>query len=181
MSRSAFVRLLLTQLLLLSSSAQPAENHLHFQLISGVMLQPNSQYFHSTYGGAFTLSSPYANLHATLSYIERPKFSASGFSDQEAGVFLVLGREIPLKRNLLLSAAAGIGRQQGFLESPRLDLHRNYHLDGLSTLGELRYSFSPYTFSLIHQTFVGIDGHEQLRSYVAWPFNFFNLAIGFSL
>lgn len=167
--------------LFMSIQAAPLYAALMLQGLSGIMLQPNSQYFHAFYGAAGTLKDNASLFLASLTYLERPKFTAAGFSDQEQGLFLTVGRELFLVRDGALQASAGMGRQQGYLSEDGSKAVRTYGLNGLTAEAKLLYTYRQAQLSIGHLSFVGFDGREQLRAYVAWPFSYFHVGIGLVL
>jgi hypothetical protein len=163
---------------LLSQSLQAM---LYLQGFSGVMLQPNSQYFHLVYGSTLSIRPSSSPLFASITYALRPRFSANGFSDQDEGYFFTLGKEIILGPHLRADASAGAGLQQGYLEEDHFHERRDYSLRGIATKADLVYSYQQASLSISHLCFLGIDNREQLRAHVGWPYNFFHLGVGVAL
>ena len=57
----------------------------------GVMIQPSSQYFHYVYGSAITMGPDKSNFVVRAQVWQRPKFTSSGFQDQDEGGQVLLG------------------------------------------------------------------------------------------
>jgi hypothetical protein len=170
--------LILTLFFLIASSLHAA---ISIHAFSGVMLQPNSQYFHGAYGATITALHQEHHLLASLTYAQRPKFTANGFADQEQGLFLTAGKEFPLSSAFACQASAGIGEQKGYLEDLHTHERREYSLRGIAAKGDIFYRFKTFALGLSHISFVGIDGKEQLTSYVAWPYSYFQLSLGVAI
>jgi hypothetical protein len=151
------------------------------QVFSGVMLQPNSQYFHAINGTALTLTSESHQALASISYAERPRFSAYGFTDQEAAIFVTAGRIVPIAPQFAWHVSAGFGQQFGYLTDEFFEERRSYSMRGLAAKGEFIYSVQHLFLGFGHESLIGLETGLQMRTFVAWPYNYFHLSLGFNV
>lgn len=143
------------------------------------MMQPASQYHHAVYGLSADIATDAQSLVGRVLYIERPKFRANGFEDQDAGAFGLIGTKVTKTKNHGLSAFLGAGKMSGYIrEMEASGESRSYKLYGICAAVEYSGNWKALSGSIGHQTFVGYGTKEQREAYVAWPFNFILATVG---
>jgi len=155
----------------------------HIGTHSGVMTQPSSNYYHAVYGGYFDLGSDDRWIFSRISYVERPKYSASGYIDQDYASSVVIGTKVTKAKTHGLLAGIGGGIVGGYIKpdpnySDATGEKRSYKLPGLVTMIEYTLDWNHIDLGFGHQTFIGHAESEQLKAYVAWPYNFILIRIG---
>ncbi len=152
-------------------------NSLRLGSFVGLMQQPASEYYTAVYGGEMMLGEDYVT---TASFLERPKFRASGFEDQERGYFLLSGAKLTEDKIGGLYAKIGFGTMQGFIKSLDSDRESSYSLSGPAA--ELQYIFSwKYgEISFAHRMFAAYSTKEQFKAYVLWPYSFFTINFSYA-
>jgi hypothetical protein len=147
----------------------------------GLMQQPTSHYYHAVYGAYFETGRDSEALLGRAAYIERPEFRAAGFIDKDFGYFAMAGTKVTKTKDRGLYAYFGVGRMEGYVKvdpdgDASSDLEpRTYAMPGPTALLEYLWRFKGLTLSVNHQTFVGYQDKTQLKAYVAWPYNFFQV------
>ena len=160
--------------------------------MGGLMLQPTSHYYLAVYGATVNVDDDKQGLLTRLAYVERPEFRDAGFADKDYGGFLSVGTKVT-KQTFLggnLYAYLGVGRMSGYT---KLDSHSvpgvaaaadglrtssSYAVDGPTATFEYATQLGRTVFALGHQTFIGYVDEFQLKSYVAWPYNFYHASCG---
>lgn len=171
-------------LLFFCLSGQAAAITIGAQSISGLMQQPTSQYYHLVYGGNLEVLTESEGVIGRFSYLERPKFVASGFVDQETFLSATIGSKITKAKNHGLYAFAGGAYAAGYIrpedESSNLD-RRGFQMRaatfGLEYGGKWRSFFA----SVSHQTIIGVINKQQSDINVAWPYQFYLANLGMRL
>ncbi len=153
----------------------------------GLMQQPTSHYYHYVYGSYLEAGTENRRIYLKAIYVERPKFNASGFSDQEFGGFGFLGTQLtPIKKYYAINTMIGGGKVSGYIKQnddsggssyPA----RKYSLNGLALGVEASVALYKVHASIFHQSFIGLSSQEDYDSDVAWPFNFFLVKVGLYL
>lgn len=149
------------------------------------MMQPASQYFHIVRGGFLDWGREDQKFLIRLSYIERPVFESSGYADQEMGGFAGLGTQAWWSKNYSLLVFAGAGQMRGYSklsDSASGDggvSRRDFVLAGLSLALELGVQWQHINLAVNHHLFTGFSTREQTSAFVAWPYTFFLLKLGF--
>jgi hypothetical protein len=151
---------------------------------AGLMQQPSSQYYLLAYStNAFIEFAP-ARAGISLTAVGRPRFSASGYEDQDFGGMIEMRKGVATRGNFSLGAGIGGGQMRGYVKSTSLDGGRgDYRMDGVSTTIDLRYSGQRdgrFTAQLSHTMFSGVSTSLETKARVAWPWSFVMLAIGYS-
>lgn len=155
----------------------------HVGTHSGVMTQPSSNYYHAVYGGYFDLGTDDRRFFSRVSYVERPKFTAAGYIDQDYAESFIIGTKVTKAKTHGLLAGIGGGLVGGYIK-PDPDYpeangeKRSYRLPGISTMIEYSLEWKHIDLGIGHQTFIGHADSEQLRAYVAWPYNFILIRLG---
>ena len=146
--------------------------HVRAGTLLGLMQQPASEYYTAIYGGEATIGEEYVT---TMSYLERPKFRASGFEDQERGYFLFGGAKLTHGKIGGLFAKLGFGTMQGYIKSLEDGTSSTYSLSGPAA--ELQYIFSWRLgeLSFAHRMFAAYSTKEQFKAYVLWPYSYFTI------
>jgi len=147
------------------------------------MMQPSSSYFHAVYGGYIDVASNTQSLIGRGAWIERPKFSANGYIDQDYGGFISAGTKLTESKSHGLFAFFGFGRMGGFIRSsnPGDEVsERSFSMQGPTASLEYALQWKNLTTSIGHSTFIGFGDRNQTEAYVAWPWNFGTLQIGFN-
>jgi len=154
---------------------------------AGLMQQPTSQYYHYVYGSYAEVSTDDRKVYLKALYLERPRFNASGFSDQEFVGFGFIGTQLTsAKKPYAINALVGGGKISGYIRQNNSDgeqsySSRSYALNGAALGVEASMTFSKFHASLFHQTFIGLSSQEDYDADVVWPFNFFVAKIGLYL
>ena len=168
-------------ILFASSGAVPAQAvDLVANPYVGVMQQPASHYYHTIYGfNADLRLSPYFQLR--LGGFERPRHESESYVDQDYGVYGMLGGALMAAKSHGLKAYMGYGRNQGYVSSENSEVkeRRTYSLKGVQFSMEYYREFDQWEMNFSHIHFVGSDGSDNLKAFVAWPFIFFNLGFGY--
>ena len=155
----------------------------------GLMMQPASQFHHAVYGITADIANEAESFVGRVVYLERPKFRANGFEDQDSGLFALVGTRVTKGKNHGLSAFIGGGRMGGYIKETSGDTSlgsygassRSYKLNGLTASLEYAGKWKVLSGSLGHQTFIGYGSKDQRDAYVAWPFNFLFATVGIGL
>jgi hypothetical protein len=153
----------------------------------GLMQQPTSHYYHAVYGGFFEVGSDTEKFLGRAAYIERPEFRSVGFIDKDYGYFAMAGTKVTKTKNHGLFAFMGFGKMAGYIKADPTsaeasDLQsRNYSMPGPTALLEYMWRFHGLTIAANHQTFVGYQDQTQLKAYVAWPYNLFQVNLSYCL
>jgi len=151
---------------------------------AGLMQQPTSHYYHYVYGTYAEVSADSRKFYIKALYLERPKFSASGFSDQEFGGFGFVGTKLTsAKKPYAINTLLGGGKISGYIKQDETSSDqsyptRKYTLNGVALGIEASITISKVHASLFHQTFIGLSSQEDYDANVAWPFNFFVAKVG---
>lgn len=155
----------------------------------GLMQQPTSNYYLACYGLNIDAETKDSGFIARGTYVERPKFSSDGFSEQDRSIMGFLGTTA-LKDALFTTdsvrAFIGGGQVSGYVKKIRNSTTqvaqlRTYNLPGLAASVEYALRLKSTAISLGHTTFIGFAGSEQTSALVAWPYNFYSFAFGFML
>ncbi len=151
---------------------------------SGFMTQPTSNYYHAVYGGYFDVSLDDKRVFARASYVERPKFVAAGYIDQDYAFTSFIGTKLTnLKKPYGLLAGIGYGFAGGYIK-PDPDYpeivgeKRTYKIPGMVAAIEFVAQWRHIDLAFGHQTLIGYAGKDQIEAYVVWPFNFVLFRMG---
>ena len=157
--------------------------------MSGVMVQPTSNYYHMIYGAYLGTAAESEGVGFQAGYLERPPFKDVGFVDQEWSYYVVLGTKLTNPKTKPAGVWGGIGwsRVGGYIkpygngsgDNARLP-QRSFIIDGPCADLELYILLHGMRLSLAHQTFVGFASDMQTSAYVAWPYNFLMIKLGIS-
>ena len=151
--------------------------------ISGIMVQPTSNYYHMIYGGYLGTSTEMEGVGFQGGYIERPAFKAAGFVDKEWSSYFLLGSKVTDAKIKKAGVWAGFGvsRVGGFIGpsdgNPDLP-KRGFAIDGVGAALECYARVLGVRLSIAHQTFVGFANDIQTSAYVAWPYSFVMIKVG---
>ena len=140
--------------------------------VFGLMQQPSSEYYSAIYGAEAMIGEDYVT---TFSYLERPKFRASGFEDQERGYFLLSGAKLTKNKTGGLFAKLGFGTMQGYIKSLDNNQQSSYSLSGPAAEVQYIFSSSFGEISVAHRMFAAYSTSEQFSAYVLWPYSYFTL------
>lgn len=149
--------------------------------ITGLLQQPASHYYHAIYGAQGSLETDSSKLILRLGAFERPVFSGDDYKDQDLGAFGLIGTKVTQTRNHGLYAFLGSGKIYGYTAATSLgfESRRQYELRGAQFAMEYQANFGAFDFCLNHMQFIGSFSNDQLKSFVAWPFSFYLLSLGY--
>ncbi len=173
---------LLTRLLL-GSSSQLYAAVFGLGTTAGVMQQPTSHYYHATYGAELTAGTSSEAFLVRSTYLERPEFRGGDYADKDYGWFFLLGSKVTKKPHHGLYAYFGGGRMAGYTKTSvatnsGASAKSNYIQSGLVTGVDYAVTIGHFELAAEHMLFVGAVDEFQLRSYVGWPFTFFQIRAG---
>lgn len=174
-------------LLLMMASFEAKAASFQFAGNSGLMVQPSSNYYLLVYGG--WVEGGFFNKDVFLvrgGYMERPRFSASGFVDQEFLGYGLIGARIPSSSKGNLIALVGWSEVSGFIDKSSKDdesetTRRRYKMAGPSFYVGYRWTFKKWALGFGHQTIVGFAEPQQTAAFVAWPYNLVLAELGWVL
>ncbi|MEI6398827.1 MAG: hypothetical protein WCO71_08665 [Pseudomonadota bacterium] len=152
----------------LAASARP-------MLLTGLMQQPSSQYYHYVYGGQLDLARKNDVAMLRLQYLERPAFRNAGYVDQDFSAAAMFGKSVLRIGNIGVNALVGGGYAWGYIKddadvAPRREAYR---LPGIATSLEAKWGTNNIDFRLAHQMMICQSSKVQAEAYVAWPFTWF--------
>lgn len=151
---------------------------------TGLMQQPSSQYYHEIYGLTGKLFFEDSGFFTSLTYLERPKFKAYGFADQEQFAHLNFGKILIDEKHYRLDVSVGPGRVWGYVEfdgqiPASLETNsRDFYINGAAYNTSFSVYLSKVALSISHTFFAGYRDKGDFDSYVLWPYLFFSLGIG---
>lgn len=146
----------------------------------GVMQQPASHFYHAVYGLNSQVSL-FKSMQVRLGGFERPKFESEGYVDREYGVYILLGGVVAKDKRHEMRAYVGSGNNKGFINEVNSDSRssRSYSINGVLFSMEYSLGIKNYEVNFAHSQFVGSNNREHLEAFVAWPFSFFSVGIGY--
>jgi len=144
---------------------------------AGLMVPPSSQYYHYVFGTQLDLARDSDQSLVRIQYLQRPKFSSRGYTDQDFSGLVLLGQSILQRKSLGVTSLIGGGYAWGYIKS-ETDLSdvNSYKIPGIALALEGRWTTDYLDVRFTHQVLVGHSSKEQLNAYVAWPFNWFVLS-----
>jgi hypothetical protein len=150
-------------------------------VMSGVLQQPASQYYHLVRGAAAEVNL-WKSWVVRANYLERPEFQAAGFVDQDFISFVDTGCSFFKRDQFDILAYGGFGRAWGYLKrvEPLGDgtVNRNdYSMNVLSVSMELSANLKWIDLRLGHAQHIGQGDKYQTEAKVAWPFSTYYLAV----
>lgn len=164
---------------------------------AGLMQQPTSHYYCAVYGVVVDFGTENESFLTRASYVERPEFRSNGFVDKEYGWFAQIGSKLTKAKSHGLYAYIGAGRMRGYMKldkdfdrpqasssSTATSINvskRSFTLPGATATLEYAARLGSTTLAASHQTFIGYVDDQQLEAKVAWPYNFFQLTLGYAL
>jgi hypothetical protein len=148
-------------------------------VISGLMQQPTSQYYHFTYGAQMDVARKEDAAIVRWQYLERPAFRRVGYVDQDFSGAMFFGTNVLKSGQFGVNALVGGGYAWGYLKeegvaSPKRE---GYKLPGMATALEARWTTSLVDVRLAHQVLICQNSKAQLQAYVAWPFTWVLLSL----
>jgi hypothetical protein len=144
---------------------------------AGLMVPPSSHYYHYVFGTQIDLAREFDRSLIRLQYLQRPKFTSRGYTDQDFSGLVLLGQSILQRKNIGVTTLIGGGYAWGYIKSVHDSSDMDsYKIPGLAVALEGRWSIDYLDVRLAHQVLVGHSTSEQLNAYVAWPFNWFVLS-----
>ena len=148
-------------------------------VVSGVMQQPTSQYYHLAYGAQLDFARKDDAALMRWQYIERPAFHSSGYVDQDFSAAFFFGANVLKKDRFGMTALVGGGYAWGYIKEETVDLpkHESFSLPGIATALEARWTTRLLDVRLTHQVMVCQNSKVELEAYVAWPFTWTLLSI----
>ena len=153
-----------------------------------LMLQPSSSWYHAAMGLTLDLEAKDQEFVSRLAGLERPKFSANGYEDQDWAAFLLAGSKVARVKygglDHSIVALAGAARVGGWIRSTHSfdDVKkRSFIMNGPAFALEWRMRLRAFELSAGHSMFVGFGDETQSRAFVAWPWSFFTLGAGWLL
>lgn len=148
-------------------------------VISGVMQQPTSQYYHLAYGAQLDLARLDDAALMRWQYIERPAYHKGGYVDQDFSGAFFIGASVLKKSQVGVNALLGGGYAWGYLKEEGGDMprHEGYRLPGIATALEARWTTSSFDVRLTHQVMICQNSQAQAEAYVAWPFTWTLLSV----
>lgn len=145
---------------------------------SGLMVPPASQYYHFVYGAQLDVAQDLDRSLVRLQYLQRPKFSSRGYSDQDFSGLFLIGQSILRWRTLGVTSLIGGGYAWGYIKSDTEGSKaERYKLPGLAVALEGRWTPKYLDLRFSHQVLIAHSSNEQLTAYVAWPFNWFVISL----
>jgi hypothetical protein len=164
----------------IASSARAAT--LRPSALVGFMAPPSSQYYHYVYGGQVDLARNMDSSLMRIQYLQRPAFSKSGYTDQDFSALAMIGTSVLGKKEFGVTALAGGGYVWGYIKaSNNPDDKNSYKLPGLAVALEARWSPKFIDVRFAHQVLIAHESQDQLKAYVAWPFNWFVLSAAYPI
>lgn len=151
---------------------------------AGLMQQPASQYYHLVYGAVVGAANDSRKFQVRGAYIERPKFSANNYVDQDYGWFGSVGSQLVGNEKHGLRSFVGYGSMGGYIKAVQdgeTVERRSYRLYGAAFQLEYAARWRSIWIAASHETFIGMGDRNQTEAYVAWPFNFALVSLGFTL
>lgn len=146
---------------------------------SGMMTQPASAYYYVVYGGYLDLKTDKEVFITRISYLERPKFSSNGFTDQDFSGFALLGTKInPKSKYHNLYTYIGYGQVTGYTYKKSDKTLRSSKTTGFDVEIEYLYKTKHFHIGASSILFTGLKDKEQTDAKVAWPYNFLLFKIG---
>ncbi len=151
--------------------------------LGGLMKQPASQYMLAVYGAYGEASNASRSLRLRGMYLQRPRFEAQGFVDQEFASFLYFGSRVMARKYDGVAIYVGGGQVSGYIKSSDSSFshERSYELNGVSVSAAYELRYNRLEASLEHHSFVGLAGQNQIDAYVGWPFSFFLIRLGVAI
>lgn len=148
----------------------------------GLMTPPSSQYYHYVYGGQIDLARRFDSSLLRIQYLQRPAYTKSGYTDQDFSALGMVGTSVMGKKEYGVTALLGGGYVWGYIKaSENLDDRNSYKLPGLAVALEAKWSPKFIDVRFAHQVFIGHESQDQLKAYVAWPFNWFVLSAAYPI
>jgi hypothetical protein len=152
-------------------------------LLSGVMQQPTSSYYHLIYGAQADFGSSDGAILLRGSYFERPAFKRVGYVDQDYGWSALLGSKLASTKSHGFFAFFGAGRVAGYIKpvTPVEDgssQSRSFNMPGLTASMEYKWLGDRLFLGAGHQTIICFGDSAQTEAFVAWPFSLFTLSVG---
>ncbi len=147
-------------------------------VVTGLMQQPSSQYYHYVYGGQVDIARKDDAAYMRLQYLERPAFRSAGYVDQDFSAALFFGKSVYKKGPLGIGALIGTGYNWGYLKEIAGDApsREAYRMPGIGTGIEGKWSTDRLDVRLSYQTMICQNDRSQIDYYVAWPFSWFLLS-----
>jgi hypothetical protein len=151
-------------------------------VLVGLMAPPSSQYYHYVYGGQVDLARRFDTSLVRVQYLQRPAFTETGYTDQDFSALAMLGTSVLGKKEFGVTALFGGGYVWGYIKaSENPDDKNSYKLPGLAVALEARWSPKLIDVRFAHQVLVAHESKDQLKAYVAWPFNWFVLSASYPI
>ena len=153
----------------------------------GLMQQPSSNYYLATYGLSAEAGTDTGSFLTRLTYIERPEFRDAGYADKDYGWFALVGTKLTKAPTHGLYAFFGVGRMAGYVETDQAknktagNLRRTFGVYGPTAALEYVAHWGRYDIGVGHRTLIGYVDNTELKSLVAWPYNFFEFHLGVTL
>lgn len=148
----------------------------------GFMTPPSSQYYHYVYGGQVDLARSFDSSLMRIQYLQRPAYSKSGYTDQDFSALAMIGTSVMGKKEYGITALTGGGLVWGYIKaSENQDDKNSYRLPGLAVAIEARWSPKYIDVRFAHQVLIGHESQDQLKAYVAWPFNWFVISAAYPI
>lgn len=146
--------------------------------LAGLMTPPSSQYYYYVYGGQLDASRDQDQGLLRIQYLKRPEFNSLGYVDQDYSGLALVGTSVLKRGEFGVTTLVGGGYTWGYIKSTENPADENsYKIPGLAVAIEGRWSPKGLDVRLTHQVFVGHSSTEQLKAYVAWPFNWFVISV----
>jgi hypothetical protein len=145
--------------------------------LTGLMQQPNSQYYHLAYGASVNVINKNRQHALTAVYFERPEFSAEGFDEQETLAHIQWQIFASRTKYGDLMAGVGFGKVSGYVSNSTG--RSSYSMNALVTSAEIVKRWKSFELAAGHTIYVGGKSEEELNAYVAWPFLTLQLRMGF--
>lgn len=148
----------------------------------GLMTPPSSQYYHYVYGSQIDLAGRFDSSLMRIQYLQRPAYSKSGYTDQDFSALGMIGTSVMGKKEFGITALFGGGYVWGYIKASENPSDKNsYKLPGLAVALEARWTPKFIDVRFAHQVFIGHEAQDQLKAYVAWPFNWFVLSAAYPI
>lgn len=154
-------------------------------MTAGLLQQPASQYYHYIQGAGAELQL-WNSWVVRGQYLERPRFAASGYVDQDFISFVDTGCGFFKWNWLEILGYGGVGRAWGYIkrEQPLSTSEQNrndYQMTVFSVTMEAGVHLEFLDVRLGHSQHIGQGDRYQTEAKVAWPFSTYFLSLSKSV
>ena len=148
----------LTALAAIAASVRPSFS-------AGLMVPPSSQYYHYVFGTQIDLARESDRSLIRLQYLQRPKFTSRGYTDQDFSGLIFIGQSLLQRKSVGVTSLIGGGYAWGYIKSVAdSDEVNSYKIPGLAVSLEGRWSTDYLDVRFAHQVLIGHSAKEQLNA-----------------